>query len=1796
MKLLIYPLLNPTSFFVNAYLKDINSCIIVENKCLYNQLAASNSYCIEKNTLRIYKTNIQNNILKKRVQLNETYDLKLDYEDINKKKDKISNYISNYHRKKDSYKNNYKKKKDKILMKHIIKNYETIVYSKKLINNTDVSESHFMNNTDVLESHFMNNTKNYYKNIVQRYEKSNNIKNINNNKNEKNNKNANSNDNDYNKIEHIDCEHMPIKVSLIGRDAGLINYSSELCKIDYDNFSDKGVYLFDRNNRLVTSTSVSIKSMYICHDINGINCYQPKVDGFYLNALQKAEVIELSGLQKENTIITNIQPEDGYSYINSELYPKSTYKFNRDIIVCNYDINEEKVLCNIIDGSEETYYIQKEINNNSLIECLEGNCNINTNNVLDGFYINSASSSMNNTLIYCKNSNCILKAAENEKYYLGIQHSSNVVIECKNNNCFYNKNINPGYYLNAGMEIEDNEKPIIYCDSFHKCELKTVSYNRYGHFISAANAGYLITCKNNTYCEEENSLANTGYYINNGQNEVSSDPNLIFCYDSKNKNMNRICEEINIKDTDEKGHFISGIPGHLINYMELEKDKYILIHSHPETGFYLNNGDSKNNTQSLIYCEGALNSTLALTCQSINSSNGYYLMQSSRISIESDFYTQLIFCEDLLCRSSDPVKGYFKYALNNEIIISCDGYQCRYEIPEECQTTIVPSIYSPGNCCHYQSEIYLITDHFNITSIEDTSLMNFKNHSIPFQANNTIKYAYFEIEYSEFPGISINPGSLYKISKYSFTYFPYNNYFIMDENNEQFLTLNTTITKYDLNKLRLFNCNSDLEICIPELRCEISKYIYYEPLNIGLQCYNSSLEVIKSEGNYLDENNNVLRCDKNGKSKLLTASHITDNISNGLDTDVESCFIINSGFNSTYPLIKCTKTSCSLYEPNKGYYYDCEANKIIEYINTEKYYYVNNTMEFPVHFINSGAESLNDQLISCTKNKCISIMPNEGYYLTNKNNKLIHCDNTSLCKEIEPKTGYYDDANSLVNNTSHIIHCYNNSTKEMNCYKEKANEGFYLSVESTTLINCVNDDKKCKTITRKPGIYISAILRNSNYDRRSSDDLSVTLNQKDHNLIKCTINECQQLTEEELMEIPVCEYFNNKCFISLRYSSFKMQTQLITTGGYCTNYYHSKIYFAIKSIEVEPLQDNLDYNELFSNISENCIEASHQYRSYYYTIDNTIYTVDDNQISSIIDNGYYFINKSNNTLFQSNDIKLYNDDNIELYHCNGDYCLLIDKISKILYFVDVNKRIFKFDQSHHKYFFAYEKDIICSHNYGSCTTLANVEDEEFCIETNGQLVFLQDKISVNSVGPCTMKESSSSESIIYYKNLYRLTTYSAELIEDKGYYLINNSTRVSAELKDFKDAPHQIILYGCNGDYCKEYIPKDGVYYYDYLMKYLFKYENNIWTMATKSGYGNISLYPGLTYIYKFDINNNIATISSNKLNYGYYYTIDNKMFECPKNKKECFEKDSTGYVMTSTGEIYYCEYNNKLTTHKVYENTSLNSSNIGYRNILSSCIKKKCKIGEYYYMNNNYYQCKKDSIFTLMKKEQCIDDLDVESIQENYEDIAKTEGFGKYIIHFPIKDKDSYPDSIKYLNYLIQNNNNSTAEDIHLSSDYLSSISGVFRNCRYDLETTTMVFDLICLNNYVSLAKNLAKINEEILNKKDTGIDKGNMIKYDLSGILSFLKKRKNDDNNNDNNENKNKKNSNVLEEFEISYKKDNDAFICSTQHYGYIECQKDKNNPDKCLPSQAKLKYILSMKVIYLIVIMYYLITLVL
>jgi len=179
-----------------------------------------------------------------------------------------------------------------------------------------------------------------------------------------------------------------------------------------------------------------------------------------------------------------------------------------------------------------------------------------------------------------------------------------------------------------------------------------------------------------------------------------------------------------------------------------------------------------------------------------------------------------------------------------------------------------------------------------------------------------------------------------------------------------------------------------------------------------------------------------------------------------------------------------------------------------------------------------------------------------------------------------------------------------------------------------------------------------------------------------------------------------------------------------------------------------------------------------------------------------------------------------------------------------------------------------------------------------------------------------------------------------------------------------------------------------------------------------------------------------------------------------------------TDYYFTNQGEIYYC----------VYDSEKLEAT---------ECVKQSCVSGQYYYISESYYRCEVSSVLVPVTSRYC-------SFNENV------------IINFPLILAEELPDKIKLAVESIEKNNNSTAVPYIRGKNYIKSVSGVFTNCTYNVEETKSKFDLLCVNNYVTIddESNDAKIcSLEKLGYVECVEDENNTEKCNISGNISGLR-----------------------------------------------------------------------------------------
>jgi len=317
-----------------------------------------------------------------------------------------------------------------------------------------------------------------------------------------------------------------------------------------------------------------------------------------------------------------------------------------------------------------------------------------------------------------------------------------------------------------------------------------------------------------------------------------------------------------------------------------------------------------------------------------------------------------------------------------------------------------------------------------------------------------------------------------------------------------------------------------------------------------------------------------------------------------------------------------------------------------------------------------------------------------------------------------------------------------------------------------------------------------------------------------------------------------------------------------------------------------------------------------------------------------------------------------------------------------------------------------------------------------------------------------------------------MNAFAAERVVDTAYYVVSMSTNSTATIRDYDGRNNSVRVFGCIESKCDLVTPKEGVYYYDKVSTYMFRYTQKKWVSPQGSGYAVVSVDPTDTYINRFSLNNNRTTIDG-KVRTGYYYTVDNEMYECDQDKNQCEKITSNGHYFTVSGEIYQC----------VYDSEGLEET---------ECVKKNCIVGQYYYIDKKYYYCGSGYMLSLVSDKTC-----------EFDD--------RVIINFPVAFSEHYPEKIKNAVESINVVNNSTAMVTNLNGKYVSSVSGVFTNCTYTVEEKDSEFDLVCMNNYVAV--NEKTDNVEICSIAHLGYiecvnDENNSEKCNVSGTISRITK----------------------------------------------------------------------------------------
>jgi hypothetical protein len=829
----------------------------------------------------------------------------------------------------------------------------------------------------------------------------------------------------------------------------------------------------------------------------------------------------------------------------------------------------------------------------------------------------------------------------------------------------------------------------------------------------------------------------------------------------------------------------------------------------------------------------------------------------------------------------------------------------------------------------------------------------------------------------------------------------------------------------------------------------------------------------------------IIYCDKDGENcYIINPNQSNGNGHGGRDNNGSNKIPKTVYYTNGNNLIKCTNGICVKVSVKPGNYLGYGENGILGIIHCN----ANNECIFiypdsGVKYLNSGSDRNLYPLIECTLNEgCYVTEGNPGYYLTSSSKTLIFCKSFITCYEINPMEHYYFNADCTEENNT-IIKCVE-AGNVISCFLEDALNGYYLTNEPDKLVHC-RIGNRCKEIRVHNGIFRGALkgevsikrrsefekdlqfeIRNSlnkEHSKTKNESLEVNDNSENiidtfknkelkeeskifntrdtndvYDIIRCVEGKCAALTISELAAVPICEFSNNKCYITLEYSMTKKATSSIEAGDFCTNSDHSILYFATDTIVVKPnIISGKTATYVYTTSTTNCLEANDSYHDKYYAEKSSIYTLDIDCIIQIYETAYIFLNNKENRIVRNRDIDEYNNSNVELYRCKGSHCRPVDALNTITYIADINKRILKYDVNNKLYSFVYDKDIICIFKDNKCTPNADMKKNEFCITYKGELVLAQSSIKNRETGECYLSEGINSYIYGYgfSQHLYHMNQFTAQMVDQTGYYIINMFTNNTIERITYLSKNINLVLYACTHSSCHIYEPHEDTYYYDSQAKTIYRYKDGDYSLPSTSGYAYISVDPTQTYIYKFVKAESDEIKIQAMANDGYYYTIDKEMYYCNLGEDyNCSPIDETGYYITNTGATYYC----------IHDSEELEAT---------ECTKQFCINGQYYYIEETYYRCDSHSNFVPMKSRYC-------SYDENV------------VINFPLALIEELPGNVKQAVKDISRHNNSTAVSYHRGKNYLKSISGIFTNCTYNEEESTSMFDLVCINNYVDVDK----------------------------------------------------------------------------------------------------------------------------
>jgi len=1322
------------------------------------------------------------------------------------------------------------------------------------------------------------------------------------------------------------------------------------------------------------------------------------LNGSYPEPDQNNQVIKCNS---ETCIATTISGGSGDSDENPQYFVntgnKNSNKMKDALIVC------VKSVCELQDGSINDVYINSDEetkNDKPLIKCEKLGCSISSSGATKG------------------NNETYINAGKDEGISSDNNSSKKGIIECsidssnKKVTCIVKKSeeVQEGLYLNSNYSETGDTNQMIKCTEEDGCIGMTINegtdtqYYVNGESTGLENA--IIACTN-TKCEKQTPTSVPSYYVGKDEN---GNQGLIECVETTVSSRRR-SPRSTIQKCTWRPAFTS-------------------------EGYYLNNGYNKL-SYPLIQCDSSAG------CNTVEAEIGYYVNAGN---------------------SQKPV-----------IICERENNEC-YE--RESPICPEPAMAVPGNYCYADGQLKFFKSSDSAAVSASKSKDIFVSATIPKNG---------------FPGIRSSTFALFKVSYYSINRYYKSGSIIVDKNGNVVDSMDGDQLDYTI-----YTCDETTKVCTESKGCSPNTYLYDAINKKAIRCNEEGKMEYTDEDGYViggsggSKTSTIIYCDKDGENcYIINPNQSNGNGHDGRDTNGSNNRPKTVYYTNGNNLIKCTNGVCVKVSVKPGNYLGygengilgiihCNANNVCIFINPDS----------GVKYLNSGSDRNHYPLIECTLNEgCYVTEGNPGYYLTSSSKTLIFCKSFITCYEINPLEHYYFNADCTEENNT-IIKCVE-AGNVISCSLEDALSGYYLTSEPDKLVHC-RIGNRCKEIRVHNGIFRGALKGEVSIKRRSelekdlqfeirnplnkkpskrtNELLEVNYNSEDimgivknkelkeeseskifsardinniYGIIRCVEGKCAALTINELAAVPICEFSNNKCYITLDYSMTKKGTNSIRAGDFCTNSDHSVLYFAIDTIVMKPnVISGKTATYVYTTSTTNCLEANESYRERYFAEKSGIYTLDIDCILQIHETAYLFLNNKENRIVSSRDIDEYNNNHVILYRCKGSHCRPVDALNTITYIVDINKRILKYNVNNKLYSFANDRDIICIFKDNKCTPNADMKNNEFCVTYKGELVLAQSSIKNRETGDCYLSESINSFIYGYgfSQHLYHMNKFAAQMVDQTGYYIINMDTNTTIGRRIYRSKNINLVMYACTYSSCYVYEPHEDTYYYDSQAKTIFRYKDGKFDLPNNSGYAYISIDPTNTYIYKFEKEASNEIKIQIIANDGYYYTIDKEMYYCNLDENHnCSPIDETGYYITNIGAIYYC----------IHDSEELEAT---------ECTKQLCISGQYYYIEEAYYRCDSHSNFVPMKSRYC-------SYDENV------------VINFPLALTEELPGNVKQAVEEISKYNNATAISRTHGKNYFESISGIFTNCTYNVEESTSMFELVCINNYVDIDKDTDEI-----------------------------------------------------------------------------------------------------------------------